>query len=61
VTSNDAIKQGFNPYPSTFPAIKFTVEGEIKALADYGYRTSDIEAELVAVQADQIIAQEAIA
>ena len=57
MTSNDAIKQGFNPYPSTFPAIKFTVEGEIKALADYGYRTNAIEAELVAVQADQIIAE----
>ena len=37
------------------------IQAEIKALADYGYRTSDIEAELVAVQADQIIAQEAIA
>ena len=37
------------------------IQAEIKALADYGYRTSDIEAELVAVQADQIIAQEVIA
>jgi hypothetical protein len=57
VTSNDAIKQGFNPYPSTFPAIKFTVEGEIKALADYGYRTDDIEADIIVAQADQIIAE----
>jgi hypothetical protein len=57
VTSNDAIKQGFNPYPSTFPAVKFTVEAEIKVLADYGYRTADIEAELVAAQADQIIVE----
>ena len=61
MTSNDAIKQGFIPYPYTFPAVKFTVEGEIKALAEFGYRTSDIEAELIVAQAEQTIAQEAIA
>jgi hypothetical protein len=26
MTSNDAIEQGFIPYPYTFPAIKFQVE-----------------------------------
>ena len=30
---------------------------EIAALADYGYRTGDIEAELIVVQADKIIAE----
>jgi len=30
---------------------------EIEALADYGYRTADIEAELIVVQADKIIAE----
>lgn len=32
MTSNDAIDQGFIPYPYTFPAIKFEVWDE-KALA----------------------------
>ena len=57
VTSNDAIKQGFIPYPYTFPAVKFTVEAEIKVLADYGYRTSDIEVDIIVAQADKIIAE----
>ena len=34
---------------------------EIEVLADYGYRTSDIEVDIIVAQADQIIAQEAIA
>ena len=33
------------------------IQSEIEALADYGYRTNDIEAELIVVQADQIIAE----
>jgi len=33
------------------------IQSEIEALADYGYRTNDIEAELVAAQADQIISE----
>ena len=32
---------------------------EIDALADYGYRTSDIEADIIVAQADQIIVEEA--
>ena len=28
MTSDEAIKQGFIPYPSTFPAIKFEVSNE---------------------------------
>jgi hypothetical protein len=37
------------------------VRAEIAALENYGYRTADIQAELIVAQADQIIAQEAIA
>jgi len=33
------------------------IRAEIEALADYGYRTSDIEAELIVAQADKIIAE----
>ena len=35
------------------------VRAEIDALAEFGYRTSDIEAELIVAQAEQIIAREA--
>ena len=37
------------------------IQSEIEALADYGYRTNDIEAAIIVAQADQIIAQEEIA
>ena len=37
------------------------IQAEIEALADYGYRTNDIEADIIVAQADQIITQEAIA
>ena len=30
---------------------------EISALADYGYRTNDIEADLIVAQADQLIVE----
>ena len=33
------------------------IRAEIEALADYGYQTSDIEAELIVAQADQIITE----
>ena len=36
------------------------IRAEIEALADYGYRTSDIEAELIVAQADQIIVEEQV-
>lgn len=43
MTSNEAIEQGFIPYPYTFPAIKFEVSNEealaildAKAVADEG-------------------------
>ena len=37
------------------------VRAELASLADYGYRTDDIEADIIVAQADQIIAQEVIA
>lgn len=37
------------------------IQAEIEALASYGYRIADIEADIIVAQADQIIAQEAIA
>jgi surfactin synthase thioesterase subunit len=36
------------------------IRADIEALADYGYRTSDIEAELIVAQADQIIVEEQV-
>jgi len=33
------------------------IRAEIEALADYGYRTADIEVDIIVAQADQIIVQ----
>ena len=33
------------------------IQAEIKALADYGYRTADIEVDIIVAQADKIIAE----
>ena len=33
------------------------IRAEIEALADYGYRTSDIEVDIIVAQADKIIAE----
>ena len=33
------------------------IQAEIEALADYGYRTSDIVVDIIVAQADQIIVE----
>ena len=37
------------------------IRAEIDALAEFGYRTSDIEVEIIVAQAEQTITEEAIA
>ena len=36
------------------------IRAEIEALADYGYRTSDIEVDIIVAQADKIIVEEQV-
>ena len=36
------------------------IQAEIKALADYGYRTADIEVDIIVAQADKIIVEEQV-